>query len=153
MRLLMTFAILFFGKTLFAQGIDLHTHLFLELGTPTWFYKGSFFEPLQATSWSSLRGTKSNEKTLLKSNLDIVVASLHAVSTGPFSIRDSIRAQIKEAQNFTKQNPSWIIATTPAQALGALKQKKHVLVLSLEGAEGTLENDDDIDEFVKKGPI
>ncbi len=136
-----------------AQGIDVHNHLFLDLGVPKWFYRGCFECPLAAKDWSSLRGSKANEETLKKSNLNIVVASIYAVSFGFRDMKESVRAQIAAAREFANRNPDWVIARSAANAEDALKKKKKVLVLSLEGADGIIKNEADIQEFFVKGPI
>jgi len=136
-----------------ADGIDLHAHLFLEHGVPHWFYNGCFTCPLQAKDYSSLTGSKANEEELLKSKLDITVASIYAVSFGFRDLRESIRQQIQAARDFVLRHPDWIIARSSATAAAAIKYKKRVLVLSLEGADGILQREEDIQEFLIKSPI
>lgn len=135
------------------EGMDLHSHLFLEHGAPSWFYKGCFTCPLEGTGWSSLRGTKANEETLLNSKLNLVVVSLHATSIGIWDRKGAIRSQVAALQTFLEGHPDWILAKTAAVATEAIKKKNKVLVVSLEGADGVLENEDDIKEFILQGPI
>jgi microsomal dipeptidase-like Zn-dependent dipeptidase len=135
------------------EGMDLHSHLFLEHGVPSWFYKGCFTCPLGASDWSSLRGTKANEETLLNSKLNLVVVALHSTSIGIWDRKESIRRQIAALNNFLETHPDWILAKSAAVAADAIKKKKQIMVVSLEGADGVLEDENDIKEFILKGPI
>ncbi len=136
-----------------ASGLDIHNHLFLDHGVPSWYYRGCFTCPLKAHDYSALISTKVNEEVLLKSKMDLVVASIYAMSFFERSLRDSVRAQIAEAKSFVQRHPQWVLARSSREATEALKNKRQVLVLSLEGAAGVLENEEDFREFVSEGPI
>ncbi|MGE3974062.1 MAG: membrane dipeptidase [Bdellovibrionales bacterium] len=147
------FALLFISQSVFASGVDLHSHLFMEEGIPQWLYKGCFQCPLKATSAKDLFSSKINRDELLKSDLDIMVASLYAHALGRYQKREAIRHQIRLAKDFVNEWPQWVLATDAQQATRALAQRKKVLILSLEGAEGVLETEADFDEFVAYGPL
>jgi membrane dipeptidase len=118
-----------------------------------WAFRGDFFGPLQALGWRDRFASQANPESLSKSDLSIVVASLYAHPLFTWSLRDSIRAQIKLARKFVLSRPDWIIATEPDQARDALAAGKHVMVLALEGASGILENEEDLREFIDEGGI
>lgn len=127
--------------------IDLHAHLFMKEGM-TWLFKGDFNGPITSKTWKSSFASKTNIETLNRSGLGLVVIALYAHPVLVKSPRDSIRKQIKIARDFVSSNPDWIIATSPEQAHVARKNGKRILVLSLEGAAGVLETDNDIREFI-----
>jgi microsomal dipeptidase-like Zn-dependent dipeptidase len=81
------------------------------------------------------------------------VASLYAHALGPYQKKEAIRHQIKIAKEFVREWPRWVLAVDAKQAQEALKKNKKVLVLSLEGAEGVLDTESDLQEFVVHGPI
>jgi microsomal dipeptidase-like Zn-dependent dipeptidase len=132
--------------------VELHAHLFMKEGMG-WGFNGGFFGPLQATSWRDRLSSQVNPEALSKSGLSIVVASLYAHPLFTWSLRDSIRSQIRLARKFVLNSENWIIATEPEQAKEALAQGKHVIVLALEGASGILETEDDFREFIDEGGI
>src|SRR5207244_2903484 len=70
-----------------------------------------------------------------------------------FSLRDSVRRQVRLAERFVREHPSWIIARSAAQAREALLSGKRVMILSLEGASGILESENDLREFVDQDGI
>jgi microsomal dipeptidase-like Zn-dependent dipeptidase len=137
----------------FGSGMDLHNHLFIDQGVPTWFYDGCFKCPLGAKNAESLIGSKANEETLIKSDLDLVVVSLYAHARGKYSLKDAIRKQIETAKDFVSRNPNWVIARNARIARRALQSGKRVLVLSLEGADGILDDQPAIEEFLLDGDI
>ncbi|MBN23339.1 MAG: hypothetical protein CL678_18785 [Bdellovibrionaceae bacterium] len=132
--------------------VDTHAHLFMKKGL-TWAFNGDFFDPIQASSWKDGLSSQANPKTLNESGASIVVISLYANPFFTWDMRDSIRTQIKQLHQFLEQNPQWVLAKSSSEAQTALKKNKSVLILSLEGVEGILENDQDIEEFVIQGGI
>ncbi len=135
-----------------AGHIELHAHLFMKEGMG-WTFRGHFDEPLEAKSWRDGFSSQANPETLNKSNLDITVVSLYAHPLFIRSLRGSIREQIALTKKFVTEHPQWAIATDPKMARKNLNEGKHVLILSLEGASGILENDEDLEEFIDRGGI
>jgi microsomal dipeptidase-like Zn-dependent dipeptidase len=153
-KFISTLTVIFlFPQFIYAGGVDLHSHLFIEEGIPQWLYKGCFACPLKAKQATDFFASKINREELLKSDLDIMVASLYAHALGPYEKKQAIRYQIKIAKDFVSEWPRWVLATTPEEAQAALDKKKKVLILSLEGAHGVLESEKDFDEFLVHGPI
>jgi membrane dipeptidase len=116
-----------------------------------WLFRGDFDSPLRATDWSDLWSSRANRDSLDASGDSIVVVALyaHPILTG-FSVRDSIRRQLDEADAFVAKNAGWILAREPADARRALAAGKKSLVLSLEGAWGALEDEADLAELVDR---
>lgn len=131
--------------------VDLHAHFFMPeaSGFPLF---GSFNDPLHASSWSSRLKTRVNAEALSQSNVKIAVVALYSHPLFFRSLfgsqRESIRTQIREAKAFVATHPNWIIAKSPAEARAALAEGRRVMILSIEGASGVLENDADIHEFI-----
>jgi microsomal dipeptidase-like Zn-dependent dipeptidase len=135
-----------------AAGIELHAHLFMKEGM-TWFFRGSFDGPLRATTWQDGLSSQANPATMDQSGLDVVVVSLYANPFFTLSLRDSVRKQIAVAHRFVTEHPNWIIAKHPDQAKAALAAGKKVLILSLEGTSGILENEEDYQEFIDRDGV
>lgn len=144
-----------FGSLSYAEGelqvtprhVDLHGHYFFHEGVGlAWF--GSFTGPIRASSWKDRIRSKINEADLIHSDSEIAVVALYSHPLFLSGQRESLRRQILEAENFVKANPDWIIARSPNQAQQALSQGKRILILSIEGASGTLETEDDLREFI-----
>lgn len=133
-------------------GVDLHAHLFMKEGLGI-FFRGDFHSELKAVDSTDALSSQANEEALEQSNLGLVVAALYAHPFFKLSLKDSIRAQINLANSFISKHPNWILAKTPEEAQTALLQKKRILILSLEGADGILESDEDIEEFISRGGI
>jgi membrane dipeptidase len=154
------FYILIFGFLILSQlsqvsradSVELHAHLFMKEGM-TWAFRGDFFGPLQAKSFEDRFSSQANPEALVQSGASIVVATLYAHPLFVWNLRDSIRAQIALARKFVLRSQDWVLATEPEQAKDALAQKKHVLILALEGASGILETEDDLREFIDEGGI
>jgi microsomal dipeptidase-like Zn-dependent dipeptidase len=119
----------------------------------SWFFRGDFNGPLRAKEWDDKFSSQANPATLDQSNLDIVVATLYAHPLLTLSLRDSIRRQIRLAQDFVRDHPNWVLAHHPESARIALAAGKHVLILALEGASGVLESEEDLKEFIDEGGI
>ena len=133
--------------------IDLHSHLFMNEGL-TWIFRGDFFDDhLHATSWKNLLSSQANPKTLNESQVRIMVASLYAAHPilTPWGLREAVRRQIAQAERFVRENPQWVLATSPQETEQALQEGKRALILSLEGASGILETDQDLEEFFNRG--
>lgn len=135
-----------------AAGVELHAHLFMKEGM-TWFFRGEFNGPLLAKSWKDRFSSQANPETLDQSALDIVVVALYAHPLLTFSLRNSIREQIRLTEEFVKTHPHWVLAKSPPQAKKAIAEGKRVLILALEGASGILETEEDLQEFVDQKGI
>jgi microsomal dipeptidase-like Zn-dependent dipeptidase len=136
----------------FGGPVELHAHLFMKEGM-TWAFRGDFFGPLEATSWEDRFSSQANPETLEKSGLSIVVAALYAHPLFTLDLRESIRRQVALARKFVLTHPDWVLAGNPQQAQYALDNDQHVMILSLEGASGILENESDLKEFVDEDQI
>lgn len=132
--------------------VELHAHLFMKEGM-TWAFRGDFFGPLEARTYEDRLSSQANPDALDKSGLSIVVATFYANPLFTWSLRDSIRAQIRLARKFVLSRPDWVIATEPQQAREALAKGQHVMILALEGASGILETEEDFKEFIDEGGI
>lgn len=132
-------------------GVDLHSHMFMEESIPSILYSGCFNCPLAATEADDLWKSKINPEALEKSGLDIAVVALYAIE--PWDLKTSIRRQIKAVNEFVSHNPKWVIAKNPVEAIRSFKSGKKILLLSLEGASGILETDEDLEEFIDKAGI
>ncbi len=119
----------------------------------SWFFSGGFEGPLQATSWKNRFSSQANPDSLEKSRIRVLVACLYAHPFLTLSLRDSIRRQLEQAERFVASRPGWIIARDAAQARVALASGKKVIVLSLELADGVLETEDDLKEFIDRRGI
>ncbi len=153
MRLISLLLFLGLFPSLLPAEVDLHSHLFMNEGL-TWIFRGDFFdEHLSATSWRNLFSSQANPKTLNDSDIKIMVASLYAAHPllTPWGLREAVRRQIAQAERFVRENPEWILAKTPQATEQALKEGKRALILSLEGASGILETDQDLEEFFNRG--
>jgi microsomal dipeptidase-like Zn-dependent dipeptidase len=132
--------------------IDLHAHLFMDEGMG-WTFNGKFDGPLEASSWKDKFSSQANPQTLSESQLQVVVATLYAHPLFTRSLRNSIRKQIDQANQFVKNNPQWILATDPKMAFSGLQNGKKILILALEGASGILETEEDLNEFIDQKGI
>jgi membrane dipeptidase len=132
-----------------AGGVDLHSHLSMKpaLGP---LFRGEIDAPLQADSWRDRLSSNVNGEALDASGLSVVVAALfsHAVLGG--DMRDQVREQIAEIQAFVRTHPRWAIVRDAAEARAHLAAGGRVIVLSLEGASGVLESEEDLVEFVDR---
>lgn len=131
---------------------ELHAHLFMKHGL-TWWFHGEFNGPLAASSWKDRFSSQANPETMDQSGLRIVVASLYALPVIAGDLRESIRAQIQEARRFVKEHPNWVIATRASDAKREYDSGKNILILSLEGTSGIIENERDMVEFIDQGGI
>lgn len=129
------------------QLVDLHTHVFMEHGMGMLF-QGGFDTPLRSSHWSDRFSSQINAATLETSNLGIVVVALYAHPAFALARRDSIRAQIRAAEDFVAKHPNWIIAKSPEEASAAIHSGKRCLILSIEGAAGIIDTEADMKEFI-----
>lgn len=131
---------------------ELHAHLFMKEGM-SWGFCGGFHGPLEATSWRNRFSSMSNPDALNRSGLGLVVATLYAHPLFTFDMRESIRRQIALAEKFVIENPEWVLARDPFQATRDWLRGKRLMVLALEGADGIIETEEDIREFVQRKGI
>jgi microsomal dipeptidase-like Zn-dependent dipeptidase len=134
------------------RSVDLHAHLFMKDGMG-WFFRGKFEGPLQATSWRDRFSSQANAETVEDSDIGVLVVALYAHPLLTWSTRESIRHQIGEANLFVATHPDWVLATSAAQARKAVAQGRRVMILSLEGASGILESEEDLEEFIDRDGI
>ena len=133
-------------------GVDLHAHVSMKpaLGC---LFSGHIEGPLEADSWDDRLSSKLNAATLSASGLSVVVVALFAHPVLGGDMRAQVREQIEEVEAFTRAHPRWAIARDAAQARALLSAGRRVLVLSLEGASGVLESEEDLVEFVDRRGI
>jgi microsomal dipeptidase-like Zn-dependent dipeptidase len=118
-----------------------------------WLFRGDFFGPLRADDWQSRFSSQANPETVERSGIGILVVALYANPLLTLSVRGAIREEIAQAERFVSEHPNWIIARSAAEARTAIDEGRKVLVLSLEGASGVLENEEDLREFVDEKGI
>jgi membrane dipeptidase len=129
------------------QGIDLHAHLFMKDGMG-WLFRGTFEDPPLASSWEDRLASKASPATLEESGLGIVVVSIFVHPLGTLDMRDSVRRQVAAARRWVKEHPGWVLARSADEARLALVTRRRVMILSLEGAAGMLESEEDLVELV-----
>lgn len=132
--------------------VDLHAHLYMKTAL-RWFFSGGFDEPLVADSWDDRLSSKINADTLQASGNDIVVVSLIAHPIYRADMRQSVRDQIALAERFADSHDGWAIAKSAEEADAIIASGRRALVLSLEGASGVLESEDDLREFIDERGI
>jgi microsomal dipeptidase-like Zn-dependent dipeptidase len=132
--------------------VELHAHLFMKEGMG-WAFRGDFDGPLQATSWKNKFSSMANPETVEASRIGILVVSLYAHPLWAHNLRDSIQKQVDLARDFVSKHPNWVIATSAKDARAALASGKRVLVLSLEGADGIIDNEEDVKRFIDEDGI
>ena len=122
----------FISLPVYSAGIDLHSHPFMKHGIGPLF-QGSFFKG-QSKSYKTLLKSNLTEQTLLESEINILVVALytHPVLSLLVVAKKAIDKQIKEAEEFIKRNPSWIIARNADQARLALSSKSVFLFSPLK---------------------
>lgn len=134
------------------RSLDLHAHLFMKEGLG-WLFRGSFDEPHLADSWDDRLSSKVDAAALDRSGIGLVVVALFAHPLYVADMRASIRSQIASAKRFVAEHPDWAIAKSPRQARRLLESGRRVIVLSLEGASGVLETEEDLRELVDQEGI
>ena len=132
--------------------VDLHAHLFMKAALG-WFFDGAFADGIQANSWDDRLSSKIDAATLDASGVGVVVVSLigHPVYRG--DMRQAVRDQIALAEAFAERHDGWAIARSPSEARSILLSGRRAMVLSLEGASGVLECEEDLREFVDEKGI
>lgn len=133
--------------------VDLHNHAFMKQGMQYGF-SGDFDEPLQTTHYKDRFRSAVNRETLEQSDLELMVVSLYAHPIlGKRDLRQSIREQIGRVRKWTAATQGsakpWTLARSAAQAREILAAGGHVVILSLEGADGILDTQEDLEEFIK----
>ncbi len=111
-------------------------------------WMGSFTGPIRAEHWKDRLRSKVNADALEASGSKLVIVALYSHPLFLGSQRNSIRRQISAAETFVESHPGWVIARNPREARAETSAGKKVLVFSLEGADGVLESEEDIREFV-----
>lgn len=132
--------------------VDLHAHFFFHEGTGVSLW-GSFDSPLKAKDWKSRLSSRVNARALDQSDVGLAVAALYSHPLFPISRRESIRRQIREAREFVRSHSGWVLARNAEEGRKAHQAGKRVLLLSIEGMSGVLENDHDIEEFIGEGGV
>jgi microsomal dipeptidase-like Zn-dependent dipeptidase len=132
--------------------LELHSHLFMKEGM-TWAFRGDFDGPLQAKNWKAKFSTEANPETLDRSEIGVLVVALYAHPLFVTNLRESIRRQIKLAEQFVAEHPHWVIARDSTQVRVALSEGKRALIFALEGADGIIDNEEDLREFVDEKGI
>lgn len=136
-----------------AQGLELHTHLFMQAGLSPLF-RGEFYGPLAAKHWDDRFLSKTNAETLDQSNRRLVVISLYAHPALNWDRKESIRKQIRMMHEWiSRSGGRWVFARSPREAEQALARGARVLVLSLETASGVLDTPADVAEFIDREGI
>lgn len=134
--------------------MDLHAHPFMKEGLG-FLFNGDFATKLRARDWTSRLDSNLNEETLEAAHPDlglmVVSFYVHPILGG--DTRASLRAQLKQAHEFSARSRNWRIARTPQEGMALHRQGKGVLVLALEGAAGILDTEEDLVEFVDVGGI
>lgn len=129
------------------ESVELHAHLFMEEGMPI-LQRGKFNEPPRSDHWKTRFGSNATKDTVLRSGIRILVVSFYANPFFGLDLRESIRKQIALTEKFVSENPEWVIARGAAEAMAAIQKGKRILILSIEGANGIIETDEDIKEFI-----
>ena len=141
------------GVTHAADGsVDLHAHLFMDRGLG-WMFNGDFDSPLQANSWDDELSSKINAESLEASGLDVVVVALFAHPVFRADMRQSVREQIALVERFIASHEQWSLARNAADVKRITDAGGRAMVLSLEGASGVLESEQDLREFIDQRGI
>jgi len=140
--------------------VDLHSHAFMKQGMGALFH-GDFHGHVEARSWRSMLASKITADSLNQSPLKLLVVALYAhpilvMKPGRSwdeGVKHSLLLQIKQAKKFVAENPDWVLASRASDAWQAFKQKKRIMVLSLEGAHGITNDDQEKIKFLKENGI
>jgi microsomal dipeptidase-like Zn-dependent dipeptidase len=137
--------------------VDLHAHLYMKPGLGL-LLQGGAKSNARARSPDSRLDTKASETTLLSIGAPrITVVSLYAHPwlSRPFdfhfheNVSLGLEAGYQNLQEFVRMNPDRVVLARDARAARtALKEGKRVLILSIEGAYGALETEDDFKKWV-----
>ena len=127
--------------------VDLHAHLFMSRGMG-FLFRGNFDSPLRSKSWTDWYSSQINGPSLEASGLGLAVVTAYAAPVIAGSRRGAIRKQLRDAEEYVRLHPQWVIAKTPDAARAASLAGKRVMILAIEGASGILENERDFKEFI-----
>ncbi|MBS1958832.1 MAG: membrane dipeptidase [Bdellovibrionales bacterium] len=158
MRRITTWILLFvFASPHFARAqMDLHAHLDLKPGVGL-LLRGDFDSPARSSKWDDRVRTKASSQSLTAfESPPLIVISFygHPFFSNPLSfdwktnVRDANETEYRHLIEFVRTHPLFEIAKTPREAENLLSDKRIPIVLSIEGAYGTLENEDDIRKWV-----
>lgn len=155
-----------FGALLPAYGqIDLHAHLDMKPGLGI-LLQGSFSEAPRANHWSDRIHTKVSASLLAaltkETRPKLIVATLYGHPYLGYSfardglrfnrknnVRNGVEAEYRNLSAFVRDHSAdFAFAKNAGEARAILKQGKTVIVLSLEGAWGTLDSTQDIHRWV-----
>ena len=132
--------------------VDLHAHLFMHEGVGlSWM--GSFTGPIRSEHWQDRLHSKVNAEALELSGSQLVAVALYSHPLFLGSERNSIRRQIATAEAFVVSHPDWVIARSLPEARQAKAAGKKILIFTLEGADGILESEADLKEFIDEQGI
>ncbi len=142
-------ALIFGFATESMASLDLHAHLDLKPGVG-FYLQGAFDEAPRAESWDVRLKTKASSLSLSVNENEprIIVVSLYA---HPYlsNQKPALDLEYEHLSEFTRQHSSeWTIAKTPAEAREAIKNGKHVFILSIEGADQVLETETDYKKWI-----
>lgn len=133
--------------------VDLHQHLLMKYGMGPLLF-GQFDEMPKSTSPDQRLQSKTSGPALVEcKEFDLTLISLYAHPYLNFSVKNSIRHQIKVLNEWNAHHPEFVIAKSSKEARFLLQSKKRVLVLSLETAAGTLDSESDLKEFIDESGI
>lgn len=135
--------------------MDLHAHLNLKSALG-WLQRGDFDSPAQSDDWKSRWKTKAGRHDLVaRKSPTLIVASLYGHThvsehwSSPWQARSepgrrqnvqaTIEAQYQQLQKFFQSQSQWVLAKTPIEAENLISDGKTPVVLSIEGAWGTLD--------------
>lgn len=136
--------------------LDLHAHLDLKPGVGM-ILRGDFNSPPYASSWESKHSTKATSHSLTAfESPPLIVMSFygHPFFSNPLrfdwkqNVQDANELQYQHLVEFVRTHPLFAIAKTPTEAENLISDKRIPIVLSIEGAYGTLETEDDIRKWV-----
>ena len=116
-------------------------------------FRGSVAEPPEADSWDDRLASKVDARGLDDSGLGVVVVALFVHPLFARDLRQSLRDQLDRVDTFVRDHPGWAIARGPDEVERILRSGRKALVLSLEGAAGVLESEEDLLEFVDQRGI
>ncbi len=117
--------------------------------------RAGFDDRTRSESWKSRTRTRITSDNLDSSQLKVIVVSLyaHPIIRWGDKFQVSILKQIERLEDYVRDHPKWIIASTAGEARAALKQGKRVFILSLETAKGTLDSEEDRRIFIDQKKI
>ena len=132
--------------------LDLHAHLDMKPGMGPGLI-GDFTSPIKVQQWDSRLKTKASMFSLTSDRApQLIVMSLygHPWLSRPFhfEFENNVKAALEQeylniVHFVTEHSKTWSIAKSAKEARDALQNKKHVIVLSIEGAFGAFETEED----------